>query len=434
MTDVIENRAGIGHNQPDPFEMEKKNQKWERWAKKRTFVRALEGTYSHLYKTLVNEPRVYSAKDVPWKGGPQMFGKSIICPQATSIIQSIESHIEAYAPKTGGQKHGHLNSAVFYVLKGHGHDVHDGRVIPWKAGDVMLVENGCVHQHFNDSDKEECIHLVFKAKPTVSVHAPAAAEDGRVAAGSRSGARPLLAAQRHLIGGSPMSAIEDKDERSPAATCNWRAEEIIQSAGVSQGIRVPAERGRGRGDAVGTLARRPDQAPHPPQHGDARAVRRSLHAVPGRQRALRQAPPHVGGISLRGRGRRLRPALGHAVRLPGQVHLGMGPEPRKFPWKQGDYIYIPPYTNHQHFATKETRIIFMSNRSSRTWASTGSTSWRTRRDSSTSRSRWRNSHGGRVSSANMRRCIGWPGIVPAIHIHEVQRVTAKAQHVRSGAP
>ena len=29
---------------------EKENQHWERWAKKRTFVRALEGTYSHLYK------------------------------------------------------------------------------------------------------------------------------------------------------------------------------------------------------------------------------------------------------------------------------------------------------------------------------------------------------------------------------------------------
>jgi quercetin dioxygenase-like cupin family protein len=145
--------------------MEKKHQKWDRWAKKRTFVRALEGTYSHLYKTLVDEKRVYSASDVPWKGGPQMFGKSVISPQATQIIQSIESHIEAYAPKTGGQKHGHLNSAVFYVLKGHGYDIHDGKKIPWKAGDVMLVENGCVHQHFNDSETEECVHLVFKAKP-----------------------------------------------------------------------------------------------------------------------------------------------------------------------------------------------------------------------------------------------------------------------------
>src|SRR6266481_3556898 len=136
MTGFIDAVAGIGHNQPDPMEMEKKNQKWERWAKKRTFVRALEGTYSHLYKTLVDEPRVYSSTDVAWKGGPQMFGKSVVSPQATSIIQSIESHIEADAPKTAGQKHGHLNSAVFYVLKGRGHDIHDGRRIEWKAGDV----------------------------------------------------------------------------------------------------------------------------------------------------------------------------------------------------------------------------------------------------------------------------------------------------------
>jgi gentisate 1,2-dioxygenase len=43
--------------------------------------------------------------------------------------------------------------------------VHDGRHIPWKAGDVMIVENGCVHQHFNDDPEEEAILLVFKAKP-----------------------------------------------------------------------------------------------------------------------------------------------------------------------------------------------------------------------------------------------------------------------------
>src|ERR1700719_767839 len=91
MTGIIE-APGMGHNQPDPLEMEKKNQKWDRWAKKRTFVRALEGTYSHLYKTLVDEPRVYSSSDVAWKGGTQMYGKRVISPKATSIIQSIESH------------------------------------------------------------------------------------------------------------------------------------------------------------------------------------------------------------------------------------------------------------------------------------------------------------------------------------------------------
>src|SRR5438552_2052532 len=170
MTGMLEHEApGLGHNKPSEEDADEiKHGKWERWAKKRTFVRALEGTYSHLYKKLLEEPRVYSSKDHPWKGGPAMYGKHVISPQAVNIVQSIESHIECYAPLNAGQKHGHLNSAVFYVLKGHGHDIHDGRYMKWQAGDVMLVENGCVHQHFNDDENEDCILLVFKAKPICS--------------------------------------------------------------------------------------------------------------------------------------------------------------------------------------------------------------------------------------------------------------------------
>ena len=151
-------KPGIGHNREAEVV-------WERWQKKRTFVRALEGTYGDLTKALLDQPRVYSSRSHAWKGGPGLFGKHIISPQQATITQSIETHIEAYGPGCYGQKHGHLNSAVFYILKGRGHDVHDGRHIPWKAGDVMVVENGCVHQHFNDDPDEEAILLVFKAKP-----------------------------------------------------------------------------------------------------------------------------------------------------------------------------------------------------------------------------------------------------------------------------
>ena len=149
--------AGIGHNKPRP--------EWERWDKKRVFVRALEGTYGNLYQALLDQPRVYSARDLAWKGGPALYGKKVINPQATAVTQSIETHIEVYAPGAHGQKHGHMNSAVFYVLKGRGHDIHDGRRIDWKAGDVMIVENGCVHQHFNDDPDNEAILLIMKAKP-----------------------------------------------------------------------------------------------------------------------------------------------------------------------------------------------------------------------------------------------------------------------------
>jgi len=58
-----------------------------------------------------------------------------------------------------------MNSAVFFVLKGKGYDVHDGRKLPWEAGDALIVENNCVHQHFNADPDEEAVTLVMKAKP-----------------------------------------------------------------------------------------------------------------------------------------------------------------------------------------------------------------------------------------------------------------------------
>jgi uncharacterized RmlC-like cupin family protein len=36
--------------------------------------------------------------------------------------------------------------------------------------------------------------------------------------------------------------------------------------------------------------------------------------------------------------------------------------PRRFEWKRGDFIYIPPFTIHQHVASEETRLIVISNR------------------------------------------------------------------------
>src|SRR5258707_24029 len=112
---------------------------WERWTKKRVFVRALEGTYGQLKAELFNQPRVYHTKDWKWKGGPQNYGKKIINPQSVKVAQSIECHIDVYAPGGYGQKHGHMNSAVFYVLKGKGHDVHDTKRHDWDTGEALFL-------------------------------------------------------------------------------------------------------------------------------------------------------------------------------------------------------------------------------------------------------------------------------------------------------
>ena len=35
------------------------------------------------------------------------------------------------------------------------------------AGDALIVENGCVHQHCSDTPDDECIVLIMKAKPLI---------------------------------------------------------------------------------------------------------------------------------------------------------------------------------------------------------------------------------------------------------------------------
>ena len=76
---------------------------WERWTKKRVFVRALEGTYGELVSELFTQPRVYHSKDWKWHGGPHNYGKKIINPQAVKVAQSIESHIDCFALGGYGQ-------------------------------------------------------------------------------------------------------------------------------------------------------------------------------------------------------------------------------------------------------------------------------------------------------------------------------------------
>jgi gentisate 1,2-dioxygenase len=58
-----------------------------------------------------------------------------------------------------------MNEAVFYVLDGKGYDIHDGERYDYEAGDIVIVRNGCVHQHFNANPDRPLKSLVIKTKP-----------------------------------------------------------------------------------------------------------------------------------------------------------------------------------------------------------------------------------------------------------------------------
>src|SRR5215218_5835716 len=132
----------------------------------RVFVRALEGKYSLKDELgrLRAMPRVIKGKDLKLDGGPQHFSKHFIEPE-DGMTQTLHIHLEEYAPGGTTQKHGHVNEAAFYILDGAGYEIHDGVRYDWKAGDVAIVHNNCVHQHFNADPHKPARALVLKTKP-----------------------------------------------------------------------------------------------------------------------------------------------------------------------------------------------------------------------------------------------------------------------------
>ena len=141
------------------------------YQKERLYIRELTAfTYGlrEELQRLRKVPRVIKRKDLEKdlerKKGPQFYNVNIITPKE-KITQVIYAHYIVLAPGGKSDNHGHMNEAMFYILDGKGHEIHDGVRYDWEAGDVAVVENSCVHQHFNDDPNRPARALVIKAKP-----------------------------------------------------------------------------------------------------------------------------------------------------------------------------------------------------------------------------------------------------------------------------
>ena len=134
--------------------------------KDRTFVRAIAGPYNlkDELTRLRSMPRVRKGRDIKFNDGPQTFSRHYVEPK-DGISQLFHLHIEEYGPGAKSQKHAHVNEAAFYILDGTGYEIHDGVRYDWKAGDIAIVHNNCVHQHFNADPVRPARALVLKTKP-----------------------------------------------------------------------------------------------------------------------------------------------------------------------------------------------------------------------------------------------------------------------------
>ena len=134
--------------------------------KLRVFVRGIQGHYNlkDELARLRAVPRVVKGRELRFNDGPQAFSRHYVEP-VDGMGQTLHIHLEEYSPSGHNQKHGHVNEAAFYILDGDGYEIHDGVRYDWKAGDVAVVHNNCVHQHFNASTTKPARALVMKTKP-----------------------------------------------------------------------------------------------------------------------------------------------------------------------------------------------------------------------------------------------------------------------------
>ena len=134
--------------------------------KDRVFVRAIEGNYNlkEELARLRSMPRVRKGRLIKFVDGPQTFSRHYVEPK-DGITQMFHLHLEEWGPGSKSHTHGLVNEAAFYVLDGEGYEFHDGVRYDWKAGDVSIVHNNCVHQHFNANPTKPARALVMKTKP-----------------------------------------------------------------------------------------------------------------------------------------------------------------------------------------------------------------------------------------------------------------------------
>ena len=146
-------------------------------------MRAIQGAYSLTdeLKRLRAMPRVRKGRR---SGSTTARRPSAATTSSRRTASPRRSTSTSRNTRPGGrtQKHGHVNEAAFYILDGDGYEIHDGVRYDWKAGDVAIVHNNCVHQHFNASADEAGARAGDQDQADVHVHEHAVPAHGGAAA------------------------------------------------------------------------------------------------------------------------------------------------------------------------------------------------------------------------------------------------------------
>jgi len=115
---------------------------------------------------LRSRPRVRKGADIEFYGGPQHYNKDYMEPK-DGLGQTLHIHLEGDLHRADGRQSTATSTKRSFLLfsTASARKCTTGSATSGKGGDIAIVHNNCVHQHFNRSPDKPARALVMKTKP-----------------------------------------------------------------------------------------------------------------------------------------------------------------------------------------------------------------------------------------------------------------------------
>jgi gentisate 1,2-dioxygenase len=85
-----------------------------------------------------------------------------------SVMPTMACWAQLLRPSEHTKAHRHTGSAVYYVVKGEGATVIDGKQFNWRKGDIIALPPWAIHEHANSSAKEDAVLFSIQDAPVLN--------------------------------------------------------------------------------------------------------------------------------------------------------------------------------------------------------------------------------------------------------------------------
>jgi quercetin dioxygenase-like cupin family protein len=131
-----------------------------------------ETRYDWFLSRLVDEnrvekdsPRVVRGADCSWESSRQGKLKFYISRWTEVAARGVDVMAQKIAAGECSGEHRHIFEELLLVIKGRGHDLHEGTQHRWEDGDLICIPPMTAHQHVNDGKDEALLISVWPRQP-----------------------------------------------------------------------------------------------------------------------------------------------------------------------------------------------------------------------------------------------------------------------------